>query len=79
MRSVRLGSIWIEIHSGMGSFELCWVYMVSVPPWDSTVPDWITFTNEPIWYQEGGPIESESTRSRINSRLIRADFVPVQN
>ena len=31
-----------------GFVELFWAYTVSVPAWNSTVPNWITFTSEPL-------------------------------
>ena len=35
-----------RIHSGIGSPELCWAYKGTVPLWNDTVPNWITFTSE---------------------------------
>ena len=55
-------SVWDRIHS---------VYMGPVPNWNGTVPYWITSISGPIWYQIAGPIRNGSTRSRVNTSLIR--------
>ena len=44
------------IHSSTGSPERCWVYMGTIPPWNSTVPNWITFISGFIWYRTKEPI-----------------------
>ena len=63
----------------MGSPGLCWVYTVVVLPWNGTVPNWITFISETIWYQIGEPIKSRSARSRKKARLAGTNFTTVPN
>ena len=69
----------ISIGSGTGSPELCWIHMGTVPPWKGTVPNWITFESEPIWYGIKEPTYSGSARSCIKARLICTKFVLVPN
>ena len=47
--------------------------------WNGTIPYGITFISGSIWYQIADPIRTGSTRSRVNTRLIRTNFVPVSN
>ena len=65
-----IGSTLVQIHSD---------YTGPVLNWNGTVPHRITFINGPIWYQVADPIRTGSTRSRVNTRLIRTNFVPVPN
>ena len=39
----------------------------------------ITFISGPIWYQIADPIPTGCIRSRVNTRLIRTNFVPALN
>ena len=66
----RIGSTMVRIHS---------VYTVPVRSWDGAVPYGIAFMSGPIWYQMADPIRTGSSRSRVNTRLIRANFVPAAN
>ena len=61
-------STMVRIHS---------VYMGPVRNWNGTAPYGITFKSGPILYQTADPIRTGSTRSRVNTRLIRTNFVPV--
>ena len=63
-------SVWDRIHS---------VYTGTVLNWNGTVPHRITFISGPIWYQMADPIRTGSARSRVNTRLICTNFVPVPN
>ena len=62
-------SVWDRIHS---------VYRGPVRTWNGTVPYGITFISGPIWYKIADAIHTGSTRSRVNTRLIHTNFVPVQ-
>ena len=53
------------------------VYTGPVRNWNCVVPYGITFISGPIWHQIADPIRTGSARSRVNSRLIRTNFVPV--
>ena len=53
------------------------VYARLVRYWNGTFLYGITFISGPIWYQIADPIRTGSTRSRVNTRLIRTNFVPV--
>ena len=45
-----------------GSPELCWVYTVSVPPWNETISNWVIFRSEAaVLYRVG-----EQSRADIN-------------
>ena len=72
LRSVwdGIGSTMVRIHS---------VYTAPVRNWNGTIPYGITLISGPIWYQTADPIRTGSTRSRVNARLIRTNFVPVPN
>ena len=63
-------STLVRIHS---------VYTGAVLNWDGMLPHRITFISGPIWYQIAGPIGTESTRSRVTTRLICTNFAPVPN
>ena len=65
-----IGSTMVRIHS---------VYTGPIRNWNGTVPYGITFISGLIWYQIAVPICTGSTRSRVNTRLIRTNFVPVPN
>ena len=65
-----IGSTMVQIHS---------VYKGSARNWNGTVPYGITFISGPIYCQIANPIRTESTRSRVNTRLTRANFVLVPN
>ena len=68
--SFRFGSALVRIHSA---------YTEPVLNWNGTVPHRITFISGPIWYKIADPIRTGSTRSCVNTRLIRTNFVPVPN
>ena len=55
MRSVRFVSIWIGFNLALVLLN-CAGFMVSVPRWNGILPNWITFTSNPIWYPVGEPI-----------------------
>ena len=57
-------SVWDRIHS---------VYTGQVLNWKGKVPHRITFISGSIWYQIADPIRTGSTRSRVNTRLIRTN------
>ena len=63
-------SVWDRIHS---------VYTGPVLNWNGMVPHRITFISGPIWYQIANPIRTGSTRSRVNTSLIRTNFVSDPN
>ena len=64
-------SVWDQIHS---------VYTGPVLNWNGTVKHrMITFIGGPIWYKIADPIRTGSIGSRVNTRLIRTNFVPVPN
>ena len=65
-----IGSALVRIHS---------VYTGPVLNWNGTVPHMIAFISGSIWYQVADKICTGSTRSRVNTRLIRTDFVLVPN
>ena len=52
-----------QIHSGTGLLKTCYIYMGIVPPCNGIVPNWISFTSEPIWFRIGEPMISGSTLS----------------
>ena len=62
-----------------GSTMIHFVYTGPAQNWNSTVPYEITFISGPIWYQIADSIGIESTKSQVNTRFIRANFVPVPN
>ena len=64
------GSTLVTIHT---------VYTRPVPNWKGTAPRRIIFISGLIWYQIADPIGTGSTKSRVNTRLIRTNFVPVPN
>ena len=68
--SDRFRSTLVRIHS---------VYTGPILNWNGTVPHRITFVSGLIWYQIADSIPTGSTRSRVNTRLIRTNFVPVPN
>ena len=65
-----IGSIMVRIHS---------VYTGAVLNWNGKVPNGITLISVPIWYQIADPIPTRSTRSDVNTKLIRTNFVLVPN
>ena len=65
-----IGSIRVRVHS---------VYMEPVRNWNGTVRYGITFISGPVWYQMADPIRTRSAMSRVNTRLIRTNFMPVPN
>ena len=65
-----IGSTMVRIHSA---------YTGPVRNWNGKVPQWIPFLSEPIWYQMADPIRIGSTRSLVNTRLIRTNFLPTPN
>ena len=69
-RAVGIGSIVIQIHP---------VYTRPVRNWNGTVLYGITFKSGPAWYQIADPICAGSTRSRVNTRHILNNSVPVPN
>ena len=52
-----------------------YVYTGPALNWNGTIPHRITFISGPIWYQIADPIRTGSTKSRVNTRLIRTNFV----
>ena len=54
-----------QSRSSTGSPEFCWIQTSVAPPLNCTVPNWITFTNEPILYRIWQPIHSRSAKYRI--------------
>ena len=64
-----IGPTMVQIHS---------VYTGPVQNCNATVPYGI-ITSGPIWYQVADPIRTGSTRSHVNTRLIRTNFVSVPN
>ena len=64
---------------GIGS-TIVWIDSVYTGPVRyGTVPYEITFISGRIWYQIADPIHTRPTRSRVNTTLIRTNFVPVLN
>ena len=47
--------------------------------WNGIVLYGITFVSGPIWYQIADPLCTGSTRSRVSTTLVRANFAPVPN
>ena len=66
----RTGSAMVRIHS---------VCMGQVRNWNSTVPYEITLISGFIWYRIADPIRTGSTRSHVNTELIRTKFALVTN
>ena len=65
-----IGSTMVRIYS---------VYTRPVRSWNGAVLYGITFMSGPIWYHIADPFLKGSNRSRINTRLIRTNFLPVPN
>ena len=65
-----IGSTMVQMHS---------VYTGPVRNWNGTVPYGITFISGPFWYQIVDLILTRSSKSRVNTKFIRTNFVPVPN
>ena len=68
-------SVWDRIHSGTDPL----VYTGPALSRNDRVPHRIPFISGYIWHQIADPIRTGSTRSLVNSRLIRTNFVLVPN